>query len=211
MLHALALTLGRYAARILDPVRSTQAMAMFAELEHLKGAQALAWALGCLAASCRLRASFIAVGIVGARLCIATAAGLFGFVHVIASSSHLWTKIQIITGGVQAPCRAEITCTIASQPLGHWIWMFLIFWTLGLLHVLASALMATGRNESMLKLAIAIVGVDLVMPFAGMSGSSLPVLYIGLIMLMAFASFGLAFLWRWDERRIALAQSRRWV
>ncbi len=205
MLQALALILGRYAARILHPVRPTQAMAMFAELEHLKGAKALAWALGCLAASCRLRANFITVAIVGARLCVAAAAGVFGCVHVMASSKHLWTKIQIITGGVPAPCRIEITCTIASQPLGHWVWMFVMFSTLGLLHVLASLLMAAGRNDLVLKLAIVIVGADLLLPFAGMGGIALPAIYIGLIMLMAFVSVGLAFLWRWDERRIALS------
>ncbi len=204
MLHALALIFGRYAARILHPVRPTQALAMYAELEHLRGAKALAWALGCLAASCRLRANFAAVAIVGARLSVAAAAGLFGCVHVMAGSKHLGTKIQIITGGVEAPCRTEIICTIASQPLGHWIWMFLAFSTLGLLHVLASLLMAVGRNESLLKLAIVIVGVDLTMPLAGMGGDTLPAIYIGLIMLMAVVSASLAFLWRWDERRIAL-------
>ena len=164
----------------------------------------MAWALGCLVASCRLRANFIAVAIVGARLCVAAAAGVFGCVHVVASSKHLLTKIQIITGGVQAPCRIEITCTIASQPLDHWIWMFLMFSTLGLLHVMASLLMAVGRNELVLKLAIVIVAVDLALPFAGMSGITLSAIYIGLIVLMAFVSAGLAFLWRWDERRIAL-------
>src|SRR5262245_37204617 len=76
--HHIARLLGRHAARVLQPVRPKQSMAMYAELEHLDGYAALGWAIGCLAASYRLRGSLIAVGLVAARLCVAAAAGLFG-------------------------------------------------------------------------------------------------------------------------------------
>jgi hypothetical protein len=203
MLHALALMVGQHAARILHPVRPVQAIAMFAELEHLEGAEAMAWALGCLSASYRLRASFLAVAIVGARLGVATTAGLFGLVHVLSSSRHLWTKTQLITGEALATHRMEYIRAIDARPLEHWLWLFLTASTLGLLHLAAALMMATGRNDRVLKLAIVIVGFDLIMPLAGMGEFTLPALYMGLITLMALVSSGLAWAWRWDERRVA--------
>lgn len=203
MLQAIALLFGRHAARVLYPVRPVQAMAMYAELAQLEGAEALAWAFGFLAASYRLRASFLAVAIFSARLGVATTAGLFGFVHVMSSSANLWTKIQLITSDAPASTRTEFIRSIDAQPLEYWTGIFLTASTLGLLHLAAALLMATGRNDGVLKLAIVIVGVDLIIPLAGMGAFALAAIYMGLITLMALVSSGLAWLWRWDERQMA--------
>jgi hypothetical protein len=180
-------------------------MAMYAELEHLEGNKALSWALSCLAASYRLRASFLAVAIVSARLCVAAAAGLFGLIHVVSSSANLWTKILIMTDSVPEHYRAALIRSIDAQSLGHWFWIFLMFSALGFLHVMAALMMAIGRNDWVLKLAIVVVGFDLVVPFAGMGAFTAPAIYMGLITLMALVSAALAWLWRWDERRMAAA------
>ena len=67
-------------------------------------------------------------------------------------------------------------------------------------------MMAVGRNERVLQLAIVVVGCDLMMSLlGGWGGFIVPAIYMGLITLMALVSAGLAWLWRWDERRMALA------
>jgi len=198
----LALLLGRHAARVLHPVRPKQAMAMYAELEHLDGYPALGWAIDCLAASYRLRASLIAVGVVAARLCVAAAAGLFGLMHVMLSTANLWTKILAIAG--EAHHRTEFVRTVDSLPLEHWVWQFLMLTALGVLHVMAALMMAIGRNDRVQQLALVVVGFDLLMPLSiGWGGFIVPAIYMGLITLMAVVSAVLAWLWRWDEQRMA--------
>jgi hypothetical protein len=182
-------------------------MAMYAELEHLEGAKALSWALGCVAASYRQRASFLTAMIVGARLGVAMAAGAFGLVHVTSSSTHLWAKTRLIAGQTLDVHRMEYVRAIDAQPLEHWVWLFLVASTLGALHLAAALMMAAGRNDRVLKLAVVIVGADLSMPFVGMGALTLPAIYMGLITLMALASSGLAWLWRWDERRMTQASA----
>jgi hypothetical protein len=202
-MRELALLLGGWAARLIHPVRPTQALAMYAEIENLPDREALVWALGCLAAACRLRASLLAAMIVGARLCVAAAAGLFGYVHVWSSTHNLWSKLQLMSG-VSPKLPASFISSLNSQPVDHWVRICVIFSALGLLHLVAASMMALGRNDRVLQLSAVVVGFDLLMPLAGMSGFALPAIYMGLITLMALVSAGLAWLWRWDERRMAL-------
>lgn len=204
--HHLARLLGRHAARVLEPVRPKQSMAMYAELEHLDGYAALGWAIGCLAASYRLRASLIAVGVVAARLCVAAAAGLFGAMHVMLSSANLWKKILAIAGEAPDAARATLVRSVDSLPLEHWVWQFVMLSALGLLHVMAAIMMAIGRDDRVLKLAMVVVAFDLMMPLTvGWGGLIVPAIYMGLITLMGVVSAGLAWLWRWDEQRMAPA------
>jgi hypothetical protein len=203
-MRKLALLLGGWAARLIHPVRPTQALAMYAEIENLPDREALVWALGCLAAACRLRASLLAALIVGARLCVALAAGLFGYVHVWASTNNLWFKLQIMSGA-SPKIPASFISSLNSQPLDYWVWICVMFSALGLLHLVAAAMMAIGRNDRVLQLLVVVVGFDLLMSMAGLGGFTLPAVYMGLITLMALVSAGLAWLWRWDERRMALA------
>ncbi|HEV7694177.1 MAG TPA: hypothetical protein VGO52_25305 [Hyphomonadaceae bacterium] len=202
-MRQLALILGGWAARLMHPVRPTQALAMYAEIENLPDRAALVWALGCLAAACRLRASLLAALIVGARLCVALAAGLFGYVHVWSSTHNLWFKLQIMSG-VSPKLPASFINGLNSQPIDHWVWICVMFSTLGILHLIAAAMMALGRNDKVLQLSVVVIGLDLLMSVAGLGGLTLSAIYIGLITLMALVSAGLAWLWRWDERRMAL-------
>lgn len=204
--HHIARLLGRHAARVLQPVRPKQSMAMYAELEHLDGYAALGWAIGCLAASYRLRGSLIAVGLVAARLCVAAAAGLFGAMHMMLGSANLCQKILVIAGEAPNPAHATLVRNVDSLPLGHWAWQFLMLWALGLLHVMAAMMMAIGRDDRVLKLAMVVVAFDLMMSLTvSWGGLIVPAIYMGLITLMGVVSAGLAWLWRWDEQRMTPA------
>jgi hypothetical protein len=207
MMRYLAFILGRHAARVLYPVCAVQAKAMLAELEYIEGKDSLAWAFGCLMASYRQRASPLAVGIVAAQLCVALAAGTFGFLHAYVGFENLRAKILLLAGQLPTPPPASFMHTIDSYSLEHWLWVFLVFAVCGVLHVMAALMMAIGSNERVLQLAIVIVGFDLVAPLVGSGHLSVPVIfqaiYIGLITLMAVVAAGFAWLWRWDERRLA--------
>jgi hypothetical protein len=206
MTRYLALVLGRHAARVLHPASPVQARAMLAELEYVEDGDSLAWAFGCLMASYRQRASLLAVGIVAAQVCVALAAGAFGFLHVYVSFENLRAKILLLAGQLPAPAPASSMHTIDSYPLEHWLWIFLVFTVGGMLHVVAALMMAIGSNGRVLRLAIVIVGFDLVAPLVA-STHTVPAIYqaiyIGLITLMAIVAAAFAWLWRWDERRLA--------
>jgi len=65
-------------------------------------------------------------------------------------------------------------------------------------------MMAIGRNDRVQQLALVVVGFDLLMPLSiGWGGFIVPAIYMGLITLMAVVSAVLAWLWRWDEQRMA--------
>ena len=149
MMHRLALVLGRQAARVLHPANPVQARAMLAELDYLEGSASLAWAFGCLMASCRQRANLLAVCIVTAQSCVALAAGAFGFLHAYVSFENLRTKIMLIAGQGPAPSPGSFLYTINAQSLEHWLWMFLVFTAGGMLHVIAAILMAIGSRRAM--------------------------------------------------------------
>lgn len=206
MTRPLALVLGRHAARVLYPVRPLQAKAMLAELDYVEDGDSLAWAFGCLMASYRQRMSLLAVGIVAAQLCVASAAGVFGFLHAYVSFENLRAKIMLLTGLQPSPAPGSFLYAIDSYPLEHWVWIFLVFTTGGMLHVIAAIMMAIGSNRKVLPLAIVIVAFDLVAPLAAsphLVPAIFPAIYIGLITLMAIVAAGFVWLWRWDERRLA--------
>jgi hypothetical protein len=206
MMRRIAFILGRHAARVLHPVSPVQARAMLAELEYAEGNDSLAWAFGCLMASYRQRASPLAVGILAAQLCVALVAGAFGFLHAYVSFENLRAKILLIAGNEPTPAPASFMHTIDAYPLEHWLWIFLVFTVGGMLHVVAALMMAIGSNGRVLQLAIVIVGFDLVAPLVA-STHTVPAIYqaiyIGLITLMAIVAAAFAWLWRWDERRLA--------
>lgn len=210
MTRYLALVLGRHAARVLHPVNPVQATAMLTELDYIEESDSLAWAFGCLTASYRQRASLLAIGIVAAQLCVALAAGAFGFLHAYVSFENLRAKILLLAGQLPAPAPGSFMHMIDSYSLEHWLWIFLALTAGGMLHVMAALMMAIGSYGRVLRLAIVIVGVDLVAPLVAY-GQAVPAIYqaiyIGLITLMAVVAAGFAWLWRWDERRMArLAQ-----
>src|SRR5688572_23328632 len=202
MMRRIAFVLGRHAARVLHPVSPIQARAMLAELDYIEDGDSVAWALGCLMASYRQRASLLAAGIVAAQLCVALAAGAFGFLHVYVSFENLRAKILLLAGQLPVPAPASSMHTIDSYPLEHWLWIFLVFTVGGMLHVMAALMMAIGSYGRVLRLAIIIVGVDLVAPVVA-STLAVPAIfqaiYVGLITLMALVAAGFAWLWRWDE------------
>lgn len=199
MMRYLALVLARHAARVLHPVRAVQAKAMLAELEYVEGRDSLAWALGCVMASYRQRASALAIAIAAAQVCVGLAAGAFGFLHVYVGFDNLRAKVLFLAGQLPNP------------PPEHWLRLFLMFAVCGMLHVAAALMMAVGSSRRVLQLAIVIVGFYLVAPLTGAGQLSVPLIfqaiYIGLITLMAAAAAGLAWLWRWDERRLSARAS----
>lgn len=206
MMRRLALVLGRQAARVLHPANPVQARAMLAELDYLEGTASLAWAFGCLMASCRQRANLLAVCIVTAQSCVALAAGAFGFLHAYVSFENLRTKIMLIAGQGPAPSPGSFLYTINAQSLEHWLWMFLVFTAGGMLHVIAAIMMAIGSNRRVMQLAAVIVAFDLVAPLVASTHpipTIFPAIYVGLITLMALAAAAFAWLWRWDEQRLA--------
>lgn len=181
---------------------------MLAELEYVEDRNSLAWAFGCLMASYRQRANLLAAGIVAAQLLVALAAGAFGFLHAYASFGNLRAKILLLAGQPPVPAPGSFMHTIDSYPLEHWLWIFVVFTVGGVLHILAALMMAIGSNGKVLKLALVIVGFDLVAPFIAYADdvpAIFPAIYIGLITLMAVAAAGFAWLWRWDDRRLAAA------
>lgn len=203
--RALALCLGRHAARVLHPVKPEQAMAMYAELEHLDGWRALGWAGGCVAAAYRQRASVVAMAVVSARLCVALAAGAFGLLHVVLSISSLWLKLAMMLGASLdhvSPARLRL---IAAGPVEHWLVVVGVLGALGVLHMAAAVTLAVGRNDRVCRYAIALVIFEVVIGVFGLPGMTLPTIYVGLALMMALASSGLAWLWLWDERRMARA------
>jgi hypothetical protein len=195
MMRYLAFLLIRHAARVLHPAHPVQARAMLTELEYIEGKDSLAWAFGCVMASYRQRASLLAVAIVAAQLCVGLAAGGFGFLHVYVGFDNLRAKARFLAGQLQIP------------PSEHWLWLFLVFAVCGMLHVAAALMMAIGSSRRVLQLAIVIVGFYLVAAPAASGHLSVPVvfqaIYIGLITLLAAVAAGLAWLWRWEERRLA--------
>jgi hypothetical protein len=146
-------------------------------------------------ASYRQRASALALAIVAAQVCVGLAAGAFGFLHVYVGFDSLRAKVLFLASQQPTP------------PPENWLWLFLVFAVCGLLHVGAALMMAIGSSRRVLQLAIVIVGFYLVAAPVASGHLSVPVvfqaIYIGLIMLMAIVAAGLAWLWRWDERRLA--------
>jgi hypothetical protein len=202
-MRAFALLIGRHAARVMDPVRPVQAAAMYAEIENLDDREALAWALGCLAASYQARASFMAVAIIGARLCVATAAGAFGLFHLAISFQNIWMKLASMNG-LPLPGRAEYLEIIATHPLDYYLRVFGVLSVVGLSHVIAALLMAAGRNDRVQQAAVVIVIIEVLMaPAVGTAGPLMAMIYIFLITLMAVTSSGLTWLWRRDMQRMA--------
>ncbi len=204
MTRDLALVLGRHAARVVHSVNPVQARAMLAELDYIEGSASLAWAFGCLMASYRQRASLLAVGIVAAQLCVGLAAGAFGFLHAYVSFENLRAKILLLAGKAPTPPPGSFMYAIDSQPLEHWLWIFLLFAAGGVLHVIAAIMMAVGSNKRVMQLAIVIIVFDLVAPLVATHPVSVifPAIYIGLITLMALVAAAFAWFWRWDERRL---------
>ena len=202
-MRQLALLLGGWAARLMHPVRPTQALAMYAEIENLPDHEALAWALGCLAAACRQRASLLAVTVVSARLCIALAAGMFGLLHVMIGGANLWLKLAQMSGDPLHQLTAYHAQTLQGTSLSHWLSSFAQMSLLGGLHMMAATMLAVGRHDRVHQLAFGIIAVEVLFAITGVSGLTLSVIYLVLITMMATTSTGLAWLWRWDERRMA--------
>jgi len=199
----LALVLGGWAARLMHPVRPTQALAMYAEIETLGDREALAWSVGCLAAALRQRASFLAVMVISARLCVALVAGLFGLVHVMASSSNLWLKLVQLSGTPLSGLTRYHADSLQSWPLDHWAWSFATMSTLGGLHIAAAAMLAVGQNTRVHQLALGVAALEMAYAFLGINGLTLSIIYLVLIGMMVAATSILAWLWAWDERRMA--------
>lgn len=211
MKRRLARSLVQHAARILHPVQPTQATAMLAELDYVTDEDASEWALGCLVASYRQRASALAIGLVIAQLCVALPAAVFGFLHAYVGFDNLRAKIMLLAGALPPPAPESFLYAIHARPLEHWLTISVVFAIGGALHVLAATMMAIGNNRKVLPLAIVVVALDLVAPMAVASHSVAPVataIYIGLITLMAIAAAAFAWLWRWEERRSAAGANR---
>lgn len=204
-MRALALFIGRHAARVIDPLRPEQAAAMYAEIENLDDSAALRWALGCLVAAYRQRASAIAVAVVSARLFVGLAAGVFGAVHLIFCVANLYLKLAIMNGASLTnvgPVRLRL---IDAMPLQHWVIGFAVLGMLGVLYACLAVALATGRSDRVCRHALALVVAPTAFQLVGLPGLTWPVLYVVLALLMAALSFGLSWLWAWDERRMARA------
>ena len=202
-MRSLALFIGRHAARVIDPVWPDQAAAMYAEIENLDDRAALGWACGCLAAAYGQRASVTAIAVVSARLCVALAAGAFALAHFIYCIANLWLKIGLMTGASFADVSPARLRFIAEAPLEHWLASFVVIGALGTLHAAAAIMLAMGRNDRVCRYALVLVVMQVAVGMLGLSGVTWPVIYVGLTLMMALASSGLAWLWMWDERRMA--------
>jgi len=202
-MRQLALLLGGWAARLIQPVRPTQALAMYAEIENLPDREALVWSIGCIAAALRQRASFLAVMVVSARLCVALAAGLFGLVHVWASSMNLWLKVAQLSGTQVSGLTRYHAETIQALPLDHWAWNFATMSTLGGLHIAAALMLAVGQNNLVRQMALGVVVLETAYALLGISGLTLSMIYLVLITMMGAASAILAWLLAWDVRRMS--------
>lgn len=207
LLRPLARALGRQAERMLAVVRPEQGRAIAAEIEHIASPlEALRFAAGGVLAAWRARFSVPAMGIVGARLMIAMAAGLVGWVHLQTSGRNLVFKIAQMRGEdawlATAPYMTGADI-IASYSLAYWAWKFTVLGGMGALHLVAAAAMAFGATRVVFWTALAIAALAVAMPMLGAGGLTLPIIYLALIGLMALAAWGLARLWRWDERRLA--------
>jgi hypothetical protein len=179
---------------------------MYAEIENLPDREALAWALGCVMAACRQRASLLGLAVVSARLCVALAAGAFGFIHVLMGSMNLWFKLAVVSG-MEVNASQSYLEVLRETPLDYWLTNFAVLMSIGLLHVFAALMMAVGRNDWVHRLALAVIGLTLTISLFRLGGFGLSMIYIVLITMMATTSSGLSWLWRWDERRMArLAQ-----
>lgn len=207
--RALARILGRHAERVLAVVRPEQGRAIAAEIEHIASPwAALRFAGGGVVAAWRRRFSGVAVGIIGARLMIALAAGGLGYVHLQTSGRNLVFKIAQMRGEdawlATAPYMtghgADI---IASYSLAYWAWKFTVLGGMGALHLVAATAMAFGATRMVFRSALAIAALAIAMPMLGAGGLTLPVIYLVQIGVMAFAAWNLARLWRRDEQRMA--------
>lgn len=202
-MRKLALFLGRHAARVIEPIRPTQAAAMYAEIETLEDRKSLGWALGCVAASYRQRASVAAVGVVSTRLCVAAAAGAFGLLHIAITGMNLWLKITRENGAATPGLPAAHTQGLDALPFDYWLGHFAVLGLLGGLHTAAAAMMAVGRYQRVVQIAIAIAAFELLMTLMRWNGLTLPGRYLTLTALLAASALALDWLWRWDERRLA--------
>jgi hypothetical protein len=206
-MRTLALLLGEWAARLMHPVRPQQALAMHAEIENLPDREALAWALGCVVAACRQRASLLGLAVVSARLCVALAAGAFGVLHVVVGSINLWVKLAVMSGLPVHGQSDGYMQPIQTMSMNATLESFAVLFSLGLLHIAAALMMAIGRNDWVHRLALAVIGLLLVFALFDVARIAWPMIYVVLITMMATTSSGLAWLWKWDERRMArLAQ-----
>src|SRR5262249_38126517 len=160
---------------------------------------ALTWALGCLAAALRQRASFLAVMVVSARLCIALAAGAFGAAHVAIGGSNLSFKLAQMAGVTLHGLTRTPLEWLQPVALIHWLGSFATMGFLGGLHIAAAMMLAVGRHDWVHRLALGIIVLELAFALFGASGFTFPAIYLVLITMMAVASSILAWLWAWDE------------
>lgn len=208
--RALARILGRHAERVLAVVRPEQGRAIAAEIEHIASPwAALRFAGGGVVAAWRRRFSGVAAGIVGARLMIALAAGMLGYIHLQIPGRNLVFKIAQMRGedawlAATVPhLSGHVADIIASYGLAHWAWKFTVLGGMGALHLVAATAMAFGATRMVFRGALAIAALAIAMPMLGAGGLTLPVIYLIQIGVMAFAAWNLARLWRRDEQRMA--------
>lgn len=204
MMRALALLVGRHAARVIAPIRPEQAAAMYAELEHVEGGwPAMKWACGCLTAAYRQRASVVAIAVVGARLGVALAAGLFGLMHLVVAITAAWFKLQAIAGADLRVLGQWWTRSVQESSVEQIALLCCVLGVIGAVHVVAAVMLALGRNDRVCRYAIALIVMEVAFGALRLPGMTLPTIYVVLALMMALASSGLFWLWAWDERRMA--------
>jgi hypothetical protein len=201
--QALAQALGRHAESVLAIVRPEQGRAIAAEIAHIdRPVAALVFALGGVLAAWRGRFSAPAAGIVLARLMIALAAGMMGYVHLQITGSNLGRKLALMAGD-DAGMTPYLARMIDQQSLAYFLWHFGVLGGMGALHVAAALAMAVGATRAVYRIALAIAALSIALPVLGAGGLTLPLIYLALIGLMALAAWILARWWRRDEQRMA--------
>lgn len=161
---------------------------------------ALAWSLGCAAASYRQRARPVTVLMFGSRIAVAAAASLFGIVHLGQAQVNVPVKLALMRGGTPE-VSAVHRQIVESLPLEHWIAQAAILAAIGILHLIAAGALLAGRLRAVGVVAVAVSGLALAAPVLGHGGLTFPIFYLMLVALMAGAGGVMARIEQWDNAR----------
>lgn len=204
-MKSLSQSLVDHAARVIAPLRPTQAQAMAAELGHVDDRRsALSFALGCVVVAYRQRLGGIAAFILSARLCTALAASAFGLLHIGLPWSNLDLKMKLLTSPSYTACGTQCmgwVSTVSGLPLSHWLWQLMALGAFGVLHLIAAFMFLRSEISRLMIASGLIAGSAFALPMMGSGGLTFPAVYAMLIAILVAMGFGLAKLQQWDFAR----------